>query len=87
MKSFFIIMAFLGGIFSSFQIESYELENKNSLKNGSTTSESYEIKQIYVPRLSCKIDGDIIERSRLDEYARQCFDVAPQHIKMMLPAI
>jgi len=87
MKTFFITMAFLGGIFSGVSLLTPTFGVAAPLASSSTSVATYEIKQVYVPQLSCQIEAGKIEKARIDEYARACFDIKPEHIKMIFPSI
>tara|TARA_R100000008_G_C3501631_1_gene124023 strand:- start:265 stop:528 length:264 start_codon:yes stop_codon:yes gene_type:complete len=87
MKTFFIIIALLGGICGSIGYANIDFGAPTSMSVPGTPNVTYEIKQIYMPRLNCKRDMDNVTENDLEEYARLCFDVRPEHIKMTMPSI
>ena len=87
MKTFFIIIAFLGGICGSLGYANVDFDSPKSMSVAGSPEITYEIKQIYMPRLNCKIDVEDANTNDIEEYARLCFDVRPEHIKMTMPSI
>jgi hypothetical protein len=83
MKTFFIILAFLGGFLSAGQLlmrPSYNIDANDALN-------TYRMKPVYIPSLSCKIDDKKIDITNLDYYAKECFAIGPENIKMTFPSI
>jgi len=87
MKTFFIIIALLGGIFGGLGYANVDFNTSKTLSTATTPQVTYEIKQIYMPRLNCKVNLEKTGAQDLDKHARMCFDVHPEHIKMTMPSI
>jgi hypothetical protein len=83
MKTFFIIMALLGGFLGAGQLLTRPSQNIDT----NAAPNTYRIKQIYIPSLSCKVDGKEIDITNLDYYAKECFAIGPEDIKMTFPSI
>ena len=83
MKTFYIILIFLGGILSAGQLlmnPSHNIDTNDALN-------TYIMKPVYIPSLSCKIDDKKIDITNLDYYAKECFAIGPENIKMTYPSI
>jgi len=83
MKTFFIIMAFLGGFLSAGQLlmkPSPNIDTNDALN-------TYIMKPVYIPSLSCEVDDKKIDITNLDYYAKECFAIGPENIKMTFPSI
>jgi hypothetical protein len=86
MKIFFTVMAFLGGFLSATQVLS--MASHDIIDNRVPPStHNYEMKRIYIPSLKCAIDEKEIDATNLDYYAKECFAIGPQRIKMTMPSI
>ena len=86
MKTFYIILIFLGGIFSGSTYMGMNSDFFDDSPSSSVVDKRIEIKQVYLPWLGCKI-GKSIDADKLEEYARACFAIGPENIKMTFPSI
>jgi len=83
MKAFFITLAFLGGFLSAGQLlmkPSHNIDTNDALN-------TYIMKPVYIPSLSCEVNDKKIDITNLDYYAKECFAIGPENIKMTFPSI
>ena len=83
MKVFLIAMAFLSGFFG---VGHYFTSNLETRSHNSTLNMN-EMKRIYIPSISCKIITNKIDVAQLDYYAKECFAIGPEQLKMTLRPI
>jgi len=83
MKTFFIIMAFLGGFLSASQF----LTTTPQTIDANDALNTYKMKPVYIPSLNCTVDDEKIDITQLDYYAKECFAIGPENIKMTFPSI
>ena len=76
-------MAFLGGFLSAGQF----LTTTPQTIDTNDVLDTYRMRPVYIPSLSCKIDDKKIDITNLDYYAKECFAIGPENIKMTFPSI
>ena len=86
MKTFFIVLAFLGGFLSTSALVGIEVTEKIEI-DVTEPPMVYETKQIYIPWIGCRVHEKKIDVEMLDMYVKECFAIGPNQIKMTMPSI
>jgi len=86
MKTFFIVLAFLGGFLSTSAFINIDVAEEPE-NTATELPMVYETKQIYIPWIGCRVHEKKIDVEMLDMYVKECFAIGPNQIKMTMPSI